>query len=245
MGEPPTKAISQKSDSSIAVGFRMLGEGKLDGFASTGNSGAMLVGAVHSIGTVRGVIRPTITTAIPKENGSFNILLDVGINADCKPDVLYQFAILGSIYAERVYHIKNPRVGLLNIGAEEEKGNLLSLAAFRLMNGTTDFNFIGNVEGRDLFDEKADVTVCEGFTGNIVLKTAEAIYTLLKKRGVSDEFFERFNYENYGGTPILGINAPVIVGHGSSTSVAIKNMILLTKEVIETRLCDQIRKAFG
>ena len=244
MGESPTKTFSQKPDSSIAVGFRLLKKGEIDGFASSGNSGAMLVGAFHSVGAVPGVIRPCITTDLPKENGSFNILLDVGINADCKPDVLYQFAILGSQYAANVYNIKNPKVGLLNIGEEEDKGNLLSQATYRLMKDTKDFNFIGNVEGGDIFDDKVDIIVCDGFTGNVIIKEAEAFYTLIKKRGLSDEYFDRFNYENYGGTPILGVNSTVIIGHGRSTDIAIKNMILLTKEVVEAKLSDKIKEAF-
>lgn len=244
MGASPTKAISQKPDSSISVGYRLLKQGEIDGFASTGNSGAMLVGAIHSVNAIPGVIRPCITTALPKEDGSFNLLLDVGINADCKPDVLYQFAILGSLYAAHVYGIKSPKVGLLNIGEEEEKGNLLCQATFRLMKGTKDFHFIGNIEGGDIFDEKVDVTVCDGYTGNIVLKEAEAFYLLLKKRGITDEYFERFNYENYGGTPILGINSTVVLGHGSSNQIAIKNMILLTENVIKVELSDKIKKTF-
>ncbi|MFH1322014.1 MAG: phosphate acyltransferase PlsX [Bacteroidota bacterium] len=244
MGASPTKAISQKPDSSISVGFRLLKQGEIDGFASTGNSGAILVGAIHSVNAIPGVIRPCITTALPKEDGSFNLLLDVGINADCKPDVLYQFAILGSLYATHVYGIKSPKVGLLNIGQEEEKGNLLCQATFRLMKDTKDFHFIGNVEGGDLFNEKVDVIVCDGFTGNVVLKEAEAFYILMKKRGIADEYFERFNYENYGGTPILGINSTVILGHGSSNHIAIKNMILLTENVIKVELYDKIKKTF-
>lgn len=244
MGDHPTRAYAQKPDSSIATGFRLLKEGKLDGFVSTGNTGAMLVGSMHTVRSVSGVIRPTITSILPKVNGSVGIILDVGTNADCKPDVLYQFGILGSIYAEHIYNFKNPKVGLLNIGEEEDKGNLLSRAAHEMMKDTREFNFIGNVEGSDLFGDKVDVIVCDGFTGNVVLKEAEAMYSLIKERNISDDYFDRFNYELYGGTPVLGINSNVIIGHGISTPIAIKNMIKLAKEVIEAKLSDKIRKAF-
>lgn len=244
MGEHPTKAYLKRPNSSIAIGYRMLQEGSIQAFSSTGNTGAMLVGAMYTIRTIPGVIRPSITTALPVLNGGVCILLDAGINADCKPDVLYQFGILGSILAEQVYNIKNPKVGLLNIGEEEEKGNLLAQAAHTMMKDTSDFNFIGNIEGRDIFSGKADVIVCDGFTGNIVLKQAEALYTLIRKRKVVDEYFDRFNYEIYGGTPILGVNGNVIIGHGISNANAVKNMILLSVDTAEAKLTDQIRKVF-
>ncbi len=245
MGEQPTKAITKKTDSSIAVGFRLLKEGKIDAFASVGNTGAMLVGAMYTVRSIPGVIRPGITTVIPKENGEVGLLLDVGTNADCKPDVLFQFAILGSLLANHVYGMNNPKVGLLNIGEEEEKGNLVTQSAHQLMKGTTEFNFIGNVEGRDLFNEKADVIVCDGFTGNVVLKEIEAFYSLIKKRNIQDEYFDRLNYENYGGTPILGVNSNVIIGHGISSPKAIKNMLLLSRDVVKARLTEKIQNAFN
>lgn len=244
MGEHPTKVFSQKPNSSMAVGFRLLKEGKIDGFASNGNTGAMMVGSMFSIKVVSGVIRPCITVILPKENGGVGLLLDVGTNADCKPDVLYQFAVLGSLYAEHVYGIKNPKIGLLNIGEEPGKGNLVSQAAHGLMKDSNDFNFIGNVEGRDIFNDLADVIVCDGFTGNIVLKEAESFYTMIKKRGLSDEYFDRFNYEIYGGTPVLGVNSTVMIGHGISNETAVKNMLLLTKDVIEAKLADKIKQVF-
>jgi glycerol-3-phosphate acyltransferase PlsX len=244
MGEHPTKAFSQKPKSSIAIGFQLLKEGRADAFASNGNTGAMLVGSMYTVKTIAGVIRPCITTVLPKQNGGVGLILDVGTNADCKPDVLYQYGILGSLCAEHVYGIKQPKVGLLNIGEEPEKGNLVSQATFALMKDTRDFNFIGNVEGGDLFDDKADVTVCDGFTGNVVLKQAEAFYEIVKKRNLLDDYFNRFNYENYGGTPILGINANVIIGHGRSSALAVKNMLKLTKDVAEVKLYEKIKQAF-
>jgi phosphate acyltransferase len=244
MGEHPVKAFSQKPNSTIATGFRLMKEGKLDAFSSCGNSGAMLVGAMYTIKSVAGVIRPCITTAFPKESGGFNLLLDVGTNADCKPDVLYQFAILGKLYAENVFGIPQPKVALLNIGEEPEKGNLVAQAAYTMMKDSKDFNFVGNVEGRHIFSDEADVIVCEGFTGNVVLKFAEAFYSKVKSRGISDTYFDRFNYEIYGGTPILGVNGNVIIGHGISSPVAIKNMLLLSKDVAEAKLPEKIKQAF-
>ncbi|MDR4987708.1 MAG: phosphate acyltransferase PlsX [Bacteroidales bacterium] len=241
MGESPTRAFAKKPASSIALGFRMLKTGQIDAFSSAGNTGAMLVGSIYSVNAIQGIIRPATTTVIPKENGEVGVLIDVGTNPDTKPDVLYQFGLLGSVYAEYVFGIKNPKVGLLNIGEEEDKGSLLCQSAFRLMKDNTDYNFIGNVESRDFFKNKADVIVCDGFTGNIVLKNMEAMYRLMVKRGLTDDFFARFNYENYGGTPILGINATVLIGHGISNDVAIKNMILHSKQVYEAKIADQIR----
>lgn len=244
MGEHPTKAFGQKPNSSISKGFKLLKERKIDVFASSGNTGAMLVGSMFTVKAIPGVIRPCITSILPKENGGFGLILDVGTNADCKPDVLYQFGILGSIFAKEVYKIKNPKVGLLNIGEEPEKGNLVSQATYSLMKDTKDFNFIGNIEGREVFSDKADVIVCEGFTGNILLKTAEAMYSLIKNRNRSDDYFDKFNYELYGGTPILGINSNVLIGHGISSSIAFKNMILLSKDVVDAKLNDKITQIF-
>lgn len=244
MGEHPTKAFAQKPQSTIAVGFKMLKENQIQAFASAGNTGAMLVGSMFSVKAVPGVIRPCITSMLPKENGGFGVILDVGTNADCKPDVLYQFAILGSVFAREVYKISNPKVGLLNIGEEPEKGNLVSQAAHSAMKDSKDFNFIGNIEGSDLFNDKADVIVCEGFTGNVVLKTAEAFYSLIKKRKRSDDYFDKFNYELYGGTPILGVNANVLIGHGISSPTAFKNMIVLAKDIIDSKLNEKIKQVF-
>lgn len=244
MGEHPTKAVFQKPESSISLGLRYLKEKKIDAFSSAGNTGAMLVGAMFSVKPIPGVIRPAIATNVPKMKSGFGIMLDVGANADCKPETLLQFGILGSLYAESIYGISDPKVGLINIGEEAEKGNMLTQATFPLMRDTELFNFIGNIEGRDLFNDKADVIVCDGFTGNIMLKLAETFYILTLKKGFKDEFFDRFNYEQYGGSPILGVNAPVIIGHGISSPEAIKNMILLSKKMIECELVEKIREAF-
>jgi glycerol-3-phosphate acyltransferase PlsX len=244
MGEHPTRALSQKPNSSLSIGFQMLKEGSIDAFASAGNSGAMLVGSMFSVKTIQGMNRPAICSYLPKENGGFGVILDVGANADCKPELLVQFAILGSLVAEILFGIKNPKVGLLNIGEEAEKGNLLTQATYPLLKETANINFIGNIEGRDLFNDKADVIVCDGFTGNIVLKLSETFHDMTAGKGMDAPFFARLNYENYGGSPVLGVNAPVVVGHGISNDIAIKNLILLAKEMVSTNLTEKIKAAF-
>lgn len=243
MGEHAAKAVLQKPTSSISLGFQYLKDGDIDAFSSAGNTGAMLVGAMFSVKPVAGVIRPAIATNVPKLKSGFGIMLDVGANADCKPDVLAQFGIMGSLYAEHVYHVQNPKVALMNIGEEEEKGNVLTQATYPLLQ-KTNLNFVGNIEGRDLFNDKADVIVCDGFTGNVMLKLAETFYILTLKKGFKDEFFDRFNYEQYGGSPILGVNAPVLIGHGISSPEAIKNMVLLCRTMIEAEFVDKIKEAF-
>lgn len=244
MGEHGTKSVLQKPNSSISLGYQYLKDGKIDSFASAGNTGAMLVGAIFSVKQVPGVIRPAVATNVPKLKSGFGIMLDVGANADCKPEVLAQFGILGSLYAEHVYNLPNPKVALMNIGEEEEKGNVLTQSTFPLLQ-KTNLNFVGNIEGRDLFNDKADVIVCDGFTGNVMLKLAETFYILTLKKGFKDEFFDRFNYEQYGGSPILGINAPVLIGHGISSPEAIKNMVLLSRTMIQSGFIDKVKEAFN
>ncbi|MDP3927728.1 MAG: phosphate acyltransferase PlsX [Bacteroidota bacterium] len=244
MGEHPTKAISQKKDSSISVGFGLLAKKQIDAFVSAGNTGAMLVGSMFSVKPIEGVIRPCVTAMVPKAKGGVGLLLDVGANADCKPDVLYQFGILGSLLLQHVYKIENPKVGLLSIGEEKEKGNLVTVSAHHIMEDTNQFNFIGNVEGRDIISNKVDVIVCDGFTGNVVLKALESMYFALSKRGINDEYLESFNYENFGGTPIMGVNAPVIIGHGISNAKAFKNMLHSAKQVVDSNLVQIIHDAF-
>jgi len=245
MHDHPTRAIPQKPNSTISVGFDLLAKKEIVAFASTGNTGAMLVGAIYKVNTIPGIIRPCITSVVPSFDGGNSVLLDVGSNADCKPDVLYQFAVLGSLYAKNVYGIENPKVALLNIGEEETKGNLLTIAVHKLLAESEEVNFIGNLEGRDIFRGKADVIVCDGFTGNIVLKQAEGLYYMMKKRGIQDEYFDRFNYENYGGTPILGVKGNVIIGHGISNNVAVKNMLLHSYEVAKSGLAIRVNEAFN
>ena len=244
MNEHATKALRKKPNNSISVGFNALKNKEIDVFSSAGNSGAMLVGSMFSIGPIKGVIRPSITSVLPKKNGGVGLILDVGVNADCKPDVLFQFAILGSLFAENVYNIQKPKVGLLNIGEEKGKGNLLTQSTYQLLEDNDDINFVGNVEGRDLFNDKADVIVCDGFTGNVVLKLAESFYSLINQKNIKDDYFDRFNYEIYGGTPVLAVDGNVLIGHGISNENAIKNMILLGKDLINSNLNSKIKKAF-
>lgn len=244
MGDHPAKAFSQKKDSSIAVGYEMLKSGLLDGFCSAGNTGAMLVGASYSVNVIPGVFRPALAALIPCIDGRNSVILDVGLNPDCKPDVLLQYGFLGKLYAEFVLGIKNPTVGLLNIGAEETKGTPAVKTAFELMREHPGLNFAGNIEGHAFYhEEMTDVIVCDGFVGNIVLKQAEAVYSISKKINISHPFFDRLNFENIGGTPIVGINANVVIGHGISKRKAIKNMILQTRAVVRANLAQRIIEA--
>ena len=243
--EHPTKALKDKPGSSIAKGFRLLASGKADAFLSAGNTGAMLVGSMFFLKPLEGILRPTIATIVPKIGGSTALLLDVGLNVDCKPQHLEQFGLLGSLYAAGILGIDNPTVGLLNIGEEEGKGNTLCKEAFPLLKENSQINFIGNIEGRDIFKGGADVTVCDGFTGNIVLKLGESFYDIAESRNLhKDEFIHRFAYENYGGTPVLGVSKPVIIGHGISNAVAFSNMLSLAEKMIDTDVCSMIRTAF-
>lgn len=244
MHEHPTKALKEKQQSSIAIGFYLLSKGKIDAFISAGNTGAMMVGALFSIKAIEGVIRPTIGAYMPRENGKLGLLLDAGINADCKPENLNQFAILGSLFAEHILEIEQPKVGLVNIGEEEGKGNLLAQATYPLLKENSYIKFVGNIEGRDILLDKADVMVCEGFTGNVVLKMAESVYDIVRRRGIEDEHFERFNFETYGGVPVLGVSKPVIIGHGISHALAFKNMIVIAQRMIEKELMQKMKDAF-
>ena len=239
--EHPTKALREKTKSSIAIGFHLLASGKTNAFISAGNTGAMLVGALFSIKALEGVIRPTISTIIPQLNGRTGLLLDVGLNTDCKPEQLNQFAVMGGVYARLILGIENPRVGLLNVGEEEGKGNLLAQATYPLLKANQHIHFSGNIEGRDIFMNKADVMVCDGFTGNIILKMAESLYDIGESRAPGDAYFSRFNFEQYGGTPVLGVAKPVIIGHGISGATAFDNMIKLAALMLEKEVLDIMR----
>ena len=244
MHDHPTKALKEKPQSSIAIGFNLLVSGKIDAFISAGNTGAMLVGALFSIKAIEGVLRPTISTIIPKEDGGTGLLLDVGLNADCKAEHLNQFAVMGSVYARLILGIAEPRVALINVGEEETKGNILAQATYPLLKENPHINFTGNIEGRDILINKADVMVCEGFTGNIILKLAESLYDVSRNNqaGNSPDYFDRFNFENYGGTPVLGVAKPVIIGHGISRSTAFMNMIRVAGKMIETDVLGKMKE---
>ena len=242
MHEHPTRALKEKQNSSIAIGFHLLASGKMDAFISAGNTGAMLVGALFSIKAIEGVIRPTISTIIPRMNGGTGLLLDVGLNADCKPEQLNQFAIMGSVYAQLILGIEKPKVGLMNVGEEEGKGNLLAQATYPLLKENKHIDFIGNIEGRDVLTDKADVMVCEGFTGNIILKLAESLYEIAQAQNLHNPYFDRFNFEIYGGTPVLGVAKPVIIGHGISGATAFMNMIHLAQQMIEKEVMKKMQE---
>jgi glycerol-3-phosphate acyltransferase PlsX len=243
MGEHPTRALSQKPNSSIGIGFALLKEGKADVFASAGNTGAMMVGSLFSVKTIDGIQRPAIAGFVPQVNGKYAVMLDIGANADCKPEMLEQWGLLGSVYFEATTGQSNPRVGLMNIGEEEGKGSMLAQATHALLKENKQLNFIGNIEGKDLFRNRADVIVTDGFTGNILLKMGESIYNIMKEQGMMNDFVENTNYENYGGSPIIGINGNVIIAHGASSPKAIRNMVKLCKSVVESNVCQKIKVA--
>jgi glycerol-3-phosphate acyltransferase PlsX len=244
MQEHPTKALKEKQQSSISIGFHLLATGATDAFISAGNTGAMMVGSLYSIKAITGVARPAIGAYIPGDNGKLSLLVDVGLNSDCKPENLSQFALLGALFSKYILNYENPRVALINVGEEEGKGNILCQAAYPLLKENGRINFVGNIEGRDILMDKAEVYVCDGYTGNILLKFAESIYDIVQKRKIDDEYFNRFNFEMYGGVPVLGVNKPVIIGHGISTAGAFNNMILMAKKMIEQDFIEKIKSNF-
>lgn len=260
MHDPPTAAVKTKKDSSIAVGMTLHKEGKADAFASAGNTGAMLSASTLILGRIRGVSRPTIGAFFPSLKGVC-ILLDAGTNVDCRPQHLLEFAVMGSLYASRVLKYANPTVGLLSVGEEDTKGSSVTIETNKLLR-TSRLNFVGNIEGRDILAGKAQVIVCDGFVGNIVLKFGESVPAFLKSRlrGYADRGFVQklriglvrtplrqslkdMDYEEVGGVPVLGVNGVSIIGHGSSTPKAIKNMIVRAYEVATSQLNPSIEKA--
>lgn len=244
MGDVPSKAYSAKQDSSIAVGYRMLKNCEIDGFCSAGNTGAMLVGASYTVNVIPGVIRPALALIVPSTDNRHSVMLDVGLNPDSKPDLLFQYGILGSIFAEYVLEIKNPVVKLLNIGEEESKGTPSLKAAYELMRDHSQLNFKGNIEANSLFMETMpDVIVCDGFVGNVIVKLTEAFHHIYKSRDLKDSYFDSLDFENIGGTPIVGINANVVIGHGISKRKAIMSMILQTSAVVHANLAQKIKEA--
>jgi phosphate acyltransferase len=241
-GDHPLRSYTKMPDASIFLGQKMLKRKELDGFCSAGNTGAMLVGAMQIITPIPGIIRPAIAAVIPNLEGPDAVILDVGLNPDARPDVLYQYGLLGSLFARLVNGIDDPRVALLNIGAEEEKGNLVTRSTYQLMQENEEYHFIGNMEANALFlKSETDVLVTDGFVGNIVLKEAEAFYRLISATNVCNGYFEMFNFENFGGSPVLGVQAPLVIGHGISNDKAIKNMIIETSRVVDSALIDNIK----
>lgn len=242
MEDHPLKSFREKPDASLFVGHKMLAEGSLDGFCSAGNTGAMMIGAIQIITSIPGIIRPAIAAPIPNVEGTRSVLLDVGLNPDARPDVLYQYGTIGTIYSNLVNGINEPGVALLNVGIEESKGNLVTRSAHQLMKEAS-YNFIGNIEANEMFvSTRADVIVTDGFIGNIMLKQAEAFYKLVSMKNLANGYFEMFNFENFGGTPVLGVNAPLVIGHGISNDKAVKNMLLHTTDVVGAGLVKRIKE---
>lgn len=260
MKDDPTAVLKNKKESSLYKGVELIRRGEADAFVSAGNTGAVLTTATVLLGRITGVSRPTIGSYFPGVNKSV-MVLDVGANVDCKPRHLYDFALMGKIYIEKIMGIDNPRIGLLSIGEEDSKGNELIIETHKLLKNSG-MNFMGNVEGRDILTKDLDIVVCDGYTGNVVLKFAESVLSLLKSKFkvfAEESFINKlivgafypilkkvlsdFDYQKYGGVPLLGVNGVVIIGHGKSSPLAIQNMILKAVEQIEKEVNKEIELA--
>jgi glycerol-3-phosphate acyltransferase PlsX len=260
MQESPSAALRKKKQSSIRIGLELVKRGDADAFISAGNTGAVMATALFTFGPVPGVERPAIALAVPTLRGH-SIVIDVGANVDCKPRHLLQFAIMGDVYARQIIGKKSPTVGLLSIGEEESKGNELTREAFKALEEQPSINFIGNIEGREVFRGAADIIVCDGFTGNVALKisesAAEFFAALLREelskgmfgtmaallaRGAFRRFKKRVDYTEYGGAPLLGVKGVCVISHGRSTAKAIKNAIRVAAECAESRVIEHIRE---
>lgn len=244
MHENPSRAVVQKSDSTINVGIQALKEGQIDAFISAGNTGAIVAASVLKLGNLPGVSRPTLGAFYPYGDNQYSLICDVGANVDCKPEHLVQFALIGTVYMRAVMGLPNPRVALLNIGEEPSKGNLLAQQAYALLRENPLINFVGNAEGRVLPKGFADIYVTDGFVGNILLKFGESLYELLREKVPPSPILERLNYENIGGLPFLGTRGNVIIGHGISSPKAFRNMILRALAITQARLSEKIAEAF-
>ena len=261
MDEKAALAVRSKRNSSMRVGLKMVREGRAAGFLTAGNTGAAMATAKMVLGMLAGIDRPALATILPTTNGNPSLLLDVGANVDSDPQHLVQFALMGDLYARNVLHIASPRVGLLSIGEEDSKGNAQTRETLPLLRASS-LNFIGNVEGRDLFNGHADVIVCDGFVGNVALKTGEGLVKLVSsslkeslRSTVTSQigallslkafkrFKKRLDYTEYGGAPLLGVRGVCIVGHGSSNDKAILNGIRVTAEFAEARVNQGIEAA--
>ncbi len=260
MEEKPALALRKKKDSSIVVGCKLVKEDKADAFISAGNTGAVMASGLFNIGRIKGIKRPPISTVFPSQNGE-TLVLDAGANMDANPYNLLQYAIMGQIQAQNVLQVNNPRMGLLSVGEEKEKGNKLINDTYELLEKDRRINnFIGNVEGRDIFAGSCDVVICDGFVGNVVLKTTEGVasfmFDMLKDALIKNmraklgallvkpylqEIKERVDYRQYGGAPLLGIDGVVIISHGSSDAQAILNAIRVAVDTIKTGVVDKIK----
>lgn len=240
MDEHPVKALQAKKDSSLVRAFADAASQKISAVASAGHSGAIMVGAMQFLGLVEGISRPLVISVFPKFNNRPLLVLDVGINVDCKAEQFLEFSKIGKLYAEKVLGVSQPKVALLNTGTEKSKGNLLYQKAHGLLAEHSSGSFQGNLEPRDLFDNDIDVLLCDGFTGNIVLKQTEAFFSLSQKLGIEHPFLQQLNYENHGGSPILGVKGNVILAHGASGPTAIKNMILSAESIALANFVSQL-----
>jgi len=264
MHDSPVVAIKQKPNSSLVVGMTLHKEKKVDAFVSAGNTGAVTAASTLILGRIPGVSRPTVAAIFPSEAGPI-LVVDAGAVTDCKPHFFFEFGVMGSIYSEYIFNKKNPRVGLLNVGEEETKGDERTKEAYaKFVAGKDRMNFVGNIEGRDILKGKADVVVCDGFLGNVLLKFAESVPSFLKTKfkKYADEgplqkllmgimrsplrtIFKEFDYQEFGGVPLLGVNGVTIIGHGSSTPKAIKNMILRAEEMVNRKINSHIEESLN
>jgi glycerol-3-phosphate acyltransferase PlsX len=260
MDEGVAQAVRAKRDSSMRVGLRLVRDGKAAGFVTAGNTGVAMATAKMALGALPGVDRPALAAVFPTALGTAAILLDVGANVDCKPENLQQFAVMGEIYFRSMFGTRRPRVGLLSIGEEETKGNELTRTAFQLLKQLP-LNFVGNVEGRDLYNGQVDVIVADGFVGNVALKVSEGVAHLVRyvlkeslratitrqvgyllSRSAFSDFKKRLDYSEYGGAPLLGIKGGCIIAHGSSNANAIKNAIRVAAEFSQRRINAKIEQ---
>lgn len=261
MEEAPATAVKQKRNSSIHVGLGLHREGRVDAFLSAGNTGAVMAASLFILGRISDLARPSIPAYFPTTQGAC-IVMDVGANVDCRPEHLVQFARMGSVFVERVLHRPNPIVALLNVGEEPGKGNETAKATYKLLSDASDVNFRGNIEGRDILHHAADVVICDGFVGNIMLKLGESMTTALRQMvaeemqrrhlpaeqqalvgGVLGAVQKRFDYQEYGGVPLLGVNGNVLIGHGGSTARAFRQMILTAAEIVHQNIPGSIAAA--
>lgn len=261
LDEAPVQAIRRKKDSSLVVGMKLVKEGRGDAFVSAGSTGALMAGGLFILGRLPGIDRPALGAVLPTSTGKGVLILDVGANVDNRPEHLLQFAIMGSIYSEKILGVSRPRVALLNIGTEEAKGNELTKSVYPMLE-SAQLNFTGNIEGRDVYSGSADVVVCDGFVGNVLLKVTEGLastlFGMIKEEFTSSlvrkgaaailkpglkSIVRRLDYSEYGGAPMLGISSPLIKCHGSSKAKAIKNGLRVAKELVAQGVIPTISRA--
>ena len=261
--ESPTIAIREKKDSSIVKGLKLLKDGKADAFVSAGSTGALLTGATVIIKRIKGIERPALATLIPNAKDKYTFLIDAGANMDCKPSYLPNFAKMGQIYMQDVMNVENPKVAIVNVGEEKEKGDSFTKEAYNLLEQTKGINFVGNIEGREIPEGQADVVVCDGFVGNVALKvtegTSQMLFRMLKQEFKADilgkiiglmakpfmkRIYTKINYEEFGGALLLGVKGITVISHGRSKAYAIKNAVRVAKHAVETGVNEKIAKFY-